>query len=86
MLGTVCRCCSELQCFLMRLKQSTFLVSRALSQDPLPYLFRQPGDMVMSCDFFRHGIDLAPNAGFYLVRSNARTLQFYDYWMQSEAM
>ena len=38
----------------------------------------------MACDHWsENGTSVRPNAGFYLVRSNHRTLRFMDYWMDA---
>ncbi|XP_021731753.1 uncharacterized protein At4g15970-like [Chenopodium quinoa] len=54
-------------------------------RDPLPH-FTPYSDFQTSCDHFNgdeFDLNNAPNNGFVFVRSNNRTIKFYDFWVSS---
>lgn len=54
-------------------------------RDPFPR-FNPDSDFQTSCDSFNGNefdIQNAPNNGFLFVRSNNRTIKFYDFWVSS---
>ncbi|XP_057248276.1 uncharacterized protein At4g15970-like [Beta vulgaris subsp. vulgaris] len=54
-------------------------------RDPFPH-FTPDSDFQTSCDQFngeQFDLDNHPNVGFMFVRSNNRTIKFYDFWVTS---
>jgi hypothetical protein len=57
-------------------------------RDPFPHLSEE-ADFQIACDHFNHDphdINNLPNGGFVYVRSNARTVGFYQYWFESRLL